>query len=128
MPELGILPAQPRQHPRVGAQGIAIEARGPRRLQPLEITALGLLDAARQVQRPAAGAIRQLQQGPAVVDQLEAVPQTGEGGMFQPGGAQQEPGVAGLLGRRSCWRWLSYGGGWWALAAGGIRAIARGRG
>jgi hypothetical protein len=33
-------------------------------------------------------------------------------------------GAAALVGR---WGWLSCGGGWWALAAGGVRAIARGR-
>jgi len=76
------LPGQPRQHPGVGAQGIAVEARRPGRFQPLEVTALGLLNAAGQIQRPAASAIGELQQGPAVVDQLQALPQTGEGGVF----------------------------------------------
>ena len=35
-------------------------------------------------------------------------------------------GTVSLEGRRVCWVWLSCGGGWWALAAGGVRAIARG--
>ena len=81
-----LLPGQPRQHPRVGPQGIAVEACGAGRFQPLEVAGFGLLNTAGQIQRPAAGAVRELQQGPAVVDQLEAIPQAGEGGMFKPGG------------------------------------------
>ena len=81
-----LLPSQARQHPRVGAQGIAVEARWPGCFEPLEIAGLGLLDAAGEVHRPAAGPVRQLQQGPAVVDQLQAVPQAREGGVLQPGG------------------------------------------
>ena len=80
-----LLPGQPRQHPGVGAQGIAVEAGGAGRFQSLEIAGLGLLDAAGQIDRPAAGAVRELQQGPAVIDQLQAVPQAAEGGVFQPG-------------------------------------------
>ena len=81
-----LLPAQPGQHPGVGAQGIAVEAGGPGGFQTLEVAGLGLLDATGQVHRPAAGAVGELQQGPAVVDQLQALPQAGEGGVFQPGG------------------------------------------
>ena len=81
-----LVPAQARQHPRVGAQSIAVEACRPRRLQPLEVTGLGLLDATGEIHRPAACAVGELQQGPAVVDQLQAIPQAGEGGVFQPGG------------------------------------------
>lgn len=80
-----LLPGQPRQHPRVGAQGIAVEAGGAGGFQPLEVAGLGLLDAAGEIHRPAAGAIRELQQGPAVVDQLEAISQAREGGVLQPG-------------------------------------------
>ena len=80
------LPGQPRQHPRVGAQGIAVEACGAGCLEPLEVAGFGFFYTAGQIQRPAAGAVRELQQGPAVVDQLEAIPQAGEGGMFKPGG------------------------------------------
>ena len=47
-----LLPGQPLQHPGVGAQGIAVEAGGANGCQLV------------------AGAIRQLQQGPAVVEQL----------------------------------------------------------
>ncbi len=65
-----LLPGQPRQHPRVGAQRIAVEACWPGRFQPLAVAGLGLLDAAGEIDRPAAGAVRELQQGPAVVDQL----------------------------------------------------------
>jgi hypothetical protein len=50
--------------------------------QPLEVAGLGFPDAAEQINRPAAGAVRQLQQGPAVVDELQAIPQAGEGGVF----------------------------------------------
>ena len=81
-----LLPGQPGQHPRVGAEGIAVEAGGASGLQPLEVAGLGLFDAAGEIHRPSAGAVRELQQGPAVVDQLQAVPQAGEGGVFQPGG------------------------------------------
>lgn len=88
------MPGQPRQHPRVGAQGIAVEAGGAGGIEALAVAGLGLLDAAGKVHRPAAGAVRQLQQGPAVVDQLQAVPQARKCGVFQPGGL-----VGGLLWR-----------------------------
>jgi hypothetical protein len=52
-----LLPGQPRQHPGVGAQGIAVEAGGAGSFQPLEVTGLGFLYATRQVHRPAAGAV-----------------------------------------------------------------------
>ena len=99
-----LLPGQARQHPGVGAQGIAVEAGGPGGLQPLEVAGLGLLDAAGEIHRPAAGAVGELQQGPAVVDQLQAVPQAREGGVFQPGGLSRGLGLR---------RW------WGAGAAGG---------
>ena len=35
--------------------------------------------------------------------------------------------VAAQVGKWGCWRRLSGGGGWWALVAGGVSAIARGR-
>lgn len=79
-----LLPGQPRQHPGIGAQGIAVETGRPGRFQPLEVAGLGLLDATGQIHRPAAGAVRQLQQGPAVVDELQAVAEAREGGVFQP--------------------------------------------
>ena len=69
-----LLPGQPRQHPGVGAQGIAVEASGASRLQPFEIAGLGFLDASGEVDGAAAGAVGEFQQGPAVVGQLEAVP------------------------------------------------------
>ena len=80
-----LLPAQARQHPRVGAQSIAEEAGGASCLQPLDVAGLGLLDAAGEIDRPAAGAVGELQQGPAVVDQLQAIPETRKGGVFKPG-------------------------------------------
>jgi len=80
-----LLPGQSRQHPGIGAQGIAVEARRPGTLQPLVIAALGFFDPPREIDRSAAGAIRQLQQGPAVVDQLQAASQAGQGGVFEQG-------------------------------------------
>ena len=114
-----LVPAQSRQHPRVGAQGIAVEARGAGRFQPLEVAGLGLLDAAGEVHRTAAGAVGELQQGPAVVDQLETVPQAREGGVFQPGGLVKQAGLAGWRGggttRGRCP--AAADGGHWLLAA-----------
>ena len=81
-----LLPGQSRQHPGVGAQGIAVEAGGAGCLQSLDVAGLGFLDAAGQIQRPAAGAVGEFEQAPAVVDQLQAVPQAREGGVFHPGG------------------------------------------
>ena len=52
-----IMPGQLRQHPGVGAQGIAIEAGGASGLQPLEVARLGLFDAAGQVYGQAAGVV-----------------------------------------------------------------------
>ena len=88
-----LLPGKPRQHPRVGAEGIAIEAGGAGGLQSLEVAGLGLLDAAGEIDRPAADAVWELQQGPAVVDQLETVSQAGEGGVLQPGGLSRGLGL-----------------------------------
>lgn len=109
-----LLPGQPRQHPRVGAQGIAVEARRPSSFQALEVAGLGLLDAAGEVHRPAAGAVREFEQGPAVVDQLQAVPQAREGGVFQPGGLDRRQSL------RCCWDGgagcpAAAGGGHWLL-------------
>ena len=81
-----LLPAQTGQHPGVGAQSIAVEAGGSSSFQSLEVAGLGFLDAAGQIQRPAAGAVGEFEQAPAVVDQLQAVPQAREGGVFHPGG------------------------------------------
>jgi hypothetical protein len=80
-----LLPGQPRQHARVGAECIAVEAGRPGGFQPLDVAGLGFLDAAGEVHRPAAGAVREFEQSPAVADQLQAVPQAREGGVFQPG-------------------------------------------
>lgn len=108
-----LLPGQPRQHPRVGAQSIAVEAGGASCLQPLDVAGLGLLDAAGEIDRPAAGAVGELQQGPAVVDQLQAIPETRKGGVFKPG----------RLGRglelRARWGARSADGGWASAAGGG---------
>jgi hypothetical protein len=109
-----LLPGQAGQHPGVGAQGIAVEACGAGCLEPLEVAGFGFFYTAGQIQRPAAGAVREFQQGPAVVDQLQAVSQAGEGGVFQPGG----------LGRRcrrgsetaGCGCPAAAGGGHWLLA------------
>lgn len=90
------LPRQPRQHARVGAQGIAEKAGGPGRLQPLAVAGLRLLHAPRQVHRTATGAVGEFQQAPAVKHQLEAVSQAPEGGVFQPG---EMVGSLGLM----CW-------------------------
>ena len=79
-----LLPGQARQHPRVGAQGIAVEAGGAGCFQTLEVAGLGLLDAGREIDRPAAGAIGELQQGPAVEDQLKADAEAREGGVLKP--------------------------------------------
>jgi hypothetical protein len=68
------LPGQARQHPRVGAQNIALETDRPRRFQTLEATGLGLPNAAGKIDRPATGAVWELQQDPAVVDKLQAAP------------------------------------------------------
>ena len=119
-----LLPGQARKHPGVGAQGIAVEAGGPGCFQSLEIAGLGFFYAAGEIQRPAAGAVRELQQGPAVVDQLQAIPQAGEGGVLQPGG----------LGRQCRWRsetagcgcLAAVGGGHWVLFV--VSALARSRG
>ena len=119
-----LLPGQAREHPGVGAQGVAVEAGGTGGLQPLEITGLGFFYAAGEIQRPAAGAVREFEQGPAVVDQLQAVSQAGEGGVFQPGG----------LGRQCRWRsetagcgcLAAVGGGHWVLFV--VSALARSRG
>ena len=80
-----LLPAQARKHPRVCAQGIAVEAGGASRFQSLEIAGLRFFYAAGEIQRPAAGAVREFEQGPAVVDQLQSIPQTRKGGVFKPG-------------------------------------------
>lgn len=53
-----LLPGQPRQHPGVGAQGIAVEAGGASCLALLEAAGLELLDAPVQIDRPTAGAVR----------------------------------------------------------------------
>jgi hypothetical protein len=110
------LPGHPRQHPRVGAEGIAIEAGGATGcLQSLEITGLGFFYAAGDIQRPAAGAVREFEQGPAVVDQLQAVPQAGEGGVFQPRevGGCGVVGEVGLLGFVVLRRRVMGTGCWW---------------
>ena len=112
-----LLPLQPRQHPRVGAQGIAEEAGGPGRLQPLAVAGLRFLHSPGQIHRPAAGAVGEFQQAPAVVDQLQTVPQAGEGGVLQPGGLVRRMGLR-LWGEERCWWWLTCGGGWSARAAG----------
>ena len=79
------LPGQTRQHPGVGAQGIAVEAGGAGRFQSLEVAGFGFFYAAGEIQRSAAGAVREFEQGPAVVDQLQSIPQTRKGGVFKPG-------------------------------------------
>jgi hypothetical protein len=116
-----LLPGQSRQHPRVGAQGIAVEAGGAGRLQALEVTGLGLLDAAGEIHRPAAAAVRKLQQGPAVVHKLQAVPQAAEGGVFQPGGLVMKVGVRCCRGGGAggCGRPVAAGGGHWLLVGSG---------
>ena len=88
-----LLPGQARQHPRIGTQGIAVEAGGSGCFQPLEVAGLRFLDAAGQIHRPAVGAVGKLQQGPAVVHQLQAVPQATEGGVFEPGGLSRGLGL-----------------------------------
>ena len=108
-----LLPGQARQHSGVGAQSIAVETCGPGGFQALEVAGLGLLDAPGQIDRPAGGAVRELQQGPAVVDQLQAVPQAGEGGVFQPGGLSRG------LGLRLGWGGSAAGGGCPVAAGGG---------
>ena len=80
-----LLPGQAREHPGVGAQGVAVVAVRTGCLKALEIAGLELLDAAGEIDGPAAGAVREIQQGPAVVDQLQAIPQAAEGGVLQPG-------------------------------------------
>ena len=114
-----LLPGQARQHPGVGAQGIAVEAGGAGRLQALEVAGLGFFYAAGEIKRPAAGAVGKFQQGPAVVDQLQAVSQAGEGGVFQPGGLVRKLGLldwrgGGAIGggcpaAAGCWHLLLVG-------------------
>jgi hypothetical protein len=107
-----LVQGQPRQHPGVGAQGVAVEANGPGCLQPLEVAGLGLLDAPGEIDRPAAGAVGEFQQGPAVVDQLKPVSKAREGGVFKPGRLSRS-----LRLRR--WGGEGAAGGGWPAAAGG---------
>ena len=46
-----------------------------------------LQQAADQAAVAAAGAVGEIQQGPAVVEQLQAIPQNAQGGVLQPGGS-----------------------------------------
>lgn len=101
-----LLPGQPRQHPLVSAQGIAVKAGGASCLALAEAAGLGFLDAAGQVYGPTAGAVRQLQQGSVVVDQLKTAPQAAGVGCSSQG-AQPMLGAVSWV-----WRWGYWGWAW----------------
>jgi len=68
------------QHPREGAQGITEEPRGQGRLQPPAVGALWLPFTPGEIELLAAS-----EEVPAVLDQIQAREQCGQGGVEWPG-------------------------------------------
>ena len=79
-----LLPGQARHHPGVGRRSRVHLRRG-------------------EIDGAAAGAIGELQQGPAVVDQLKAIPQAREGWGVPARDAQHKGGCGLLARRRKYW-------------------------